>query len=111
MLTALVMIKSGHFWQFLKSNLLSCPIKKISGIDCPGCGFQRSVISLFEGDLAGSFKLFPPTIPLLSLLILTLVHLKFDLKHGAFFIKILFISTSLLILINYIYKIFTHQLI
>jgi len=95
---------------WLKTHLLACPIKQHLGIDCPGCGFQRSVLALFEGDLLNSFKLYPPTMPLIALFLLTMVHLKFDLKHGAFFIKIVYIGISLIIIINYFYKIFTHQL-
>ena len=96
--------------KFIKDHLLACPIKQHFGIDCPGCGFQRSVVALFEGDLVSSFKLYPATMPLIILLLFTMVHLKIDFKHGAFFIKILYIGISLIIIINYIYKIFTHQL-
>jgi len=96
------------FW--LKTHLLRCPVKEYLGIDCPGCGFQRSVIALFEGDFVNSFKLYPPIVPLIILIAFTLVHLKFDFKQGAFLIKILYIGISLIIVINYIYKIFTHQL-
>lgn len=95
---------------WLKTHLLACPIKQTTGMDCPGCGFQRSVVALFEGDILISLKLYPATIPIIALFVFTFVHLKFDLKQGAFFIKILYIGISLIILINYIYKIFTHQL-
>ena len=97
-------------FEFLAKHLLSCPIKAHLGIDCPGCGFQRSILAFFQGELIKSFKLYPATIPLIALCVFTLIHLKFDLKHGAFFIKILYIGISLIIIINYIYKIFTHQL-
>ena len=96
--------------KFINEHLLACPIKQHFRIDCPGCGFQRSVLALFEGDLVRSFTLYPATVPLMVLLLFTMVHLKIDFKHGAFFIKILYIGISLIIIINYIYKIFTHQL-
>jgi len=95
---------------WLKTHLLSCPIKQYTGLDCPGCGFQRSVIALMEGDLINSFRLYPATMPIAILLFFSIAHLKIDFKHGAFLIKILYIAISLLIVINYIYKIFTHQL-
>lgn len=98
------------FLLWLKEHLLTCPIKQHTGMDCPGCGIQRSVLALFEGNVLHSFKLYPATIPLIALLIFTFVHLKFDIKHGALIIKILYIGVSLIILIHYIYKIFTHQL-
>lgn len=46
---------------------LPCPFKSLTGIDCPGCGFQRSVVALWEGDLVASFHIYPPAIPILAL--------------------------------------------
>jgi hypothetical protein len=55
------------FINWLQNHLPRCPFKYLTGIDCPGCGFQRSVISLFNGNLRQSFQLYPATIPLLLL--------------------------------------------
>ena len=41
-------------------KMLPCGFKKLTGHDCPGCGFQRSVASLAEGDLSTSFEFYPP---------------------------------------------------
>jgi len=103
--------KSEGFIHWLEHNLLSCPIKQLSGIDCPGCGLQRSLVALIKGDLISSFKFYPATIPILGLFLFTLIHLKFDFKNGAFIIKMLYIGATIIIVINYIYKIFTNQLI
>lgn len=96
---------------WLENHLLSCPFKQLTNIDCPGCGIQRSLLALMKGNLLISFKLYPATIPILALFIFTIVHLKFELKNGAFVIKMLYIGVALIIVINYIYKIFTNQLI
>lgn len=106
-----LLTESKGFIHWLEHNLLSCPIKQNFGVDCPGCGIQRSIVALFRGDLIHSFKLYPATIPIIALFLLTIVHLKFELKNGAFYIKLLYIAITLIIVINYIYKIFTHQLI
>ena len=98
------------FFHWLEQHLLSCPFKQYTGIDCPGCGLQRSVLALFQGDFLASFKFYPATVPLILLLVFTAIHLKYELKNGAFFIKILYIGITIIILINYIYKILTHQL-
>src|ERR1700749_2042734 len=50
---------------WLQDHLLRCPFKYLTGIDCPGCGFQRSVLALINGDLNKSLTLYPATIPLL----------------------------------------------
>jgi len=99
------------FLEWLGEHLFSCPFKTQFGIDCPGCGLQRSVLALFKGDLIASFKFYPATIPLLFVVLFTIVHLKVDFKFGAQLIKIVFAGVALIILINYIYKIYTHQLI
>jgi len=53
------------FIGWLQDHLLRCPFKYLTGIDCPGCGFQRSVLALISGDLHKSLSLYPSTIPLL----------------------------------------------
>lgn len=95
---------------WIKSHLFACPIKAHLGIDCPGCGFQRSVVALFEGDIAGSLQLYPATLPFIFLIIYTLMHLRYDFRSGAMHIKILYIAVSLIVMIHYIYKILTQQL-
>lgn len=112
LLFCLVLLSEGTaFVHWLEHHLLTCPFKHLTGLDCPGCGVQRSVIALLKGDLMASFKLYPATIPLIGLLVFAAIHLKFELKNGAFFIKFLYIVVTLIIVSNYIYKIFTHQLI
>lgn len=107
----IILTEGKGFMHWLERNLLSCPIKLNFGIDCPGCGFQRSCVALINGDISDSFKFYPATIPVLLLIVFAGTHLKFDFKNGAFFIKFLYIAITLIIVINYIYKIFTHQLI
>lgn len=33
-----------------------CPIKQVSGLDCPGCGSQRAVHFALNGDLSQAFQ-------------------------------------------------------
>ncbi|WP_131539277.1 DUF2752 domain-containing protein [Pedobacter nototheniae] len=103
--------QDSGFLDWLSHHLLTCPLKAHFGVDCPGCGLQRSVISLFKGNIVESFKLYPATIPLIFIVIFTLLHLKFDFKFGAQLIKIVFAGVAVIIIINYIYKIYNHQLL
>lgn len=108
----LVLLVAADGWMsWLSDHLLPCPFKQFSGLDCPGCGIQRSILALMKGDLLMSFKLYPATGPIIGLLVFTLVHLKFDFKNGAFVIKMLYLFIAIIIVINYIYKIINHQLI
>jgi hypothetical protein len=53
------------FIKWLQDHLLPCPFKYVTGIDCPGCGFQRAVMALIQGDVYKSFLFYPAGIPLI----------------------------------------------
>ena len=42
-----------------EGSLWKCPIRYFTGIQCPGCGAQRSVRALFSGDIVAAFQLNP----------------------------------------------------
>ncbi len=39
--------------------MLPCFSKALFGIDCPGCGLQRSLLLLAKGDFAKAFHMYP----------------------------------------------------
>ncbi|WP_264551466.1 DUF2752 domain-containing protein [Flavobacterium sp. N2038] len=43
----------------LEKYMIPCLFKKLFGTECLGCGFQRSLFLLFEGDFSGAFRMFP----------------------------------------------------
>lgn len=94
-----------------QQHMLSCPSKKLMHLDCPGCGLQRGVISLLKGDIRTSWNVYPPTIFIIATIIFLLLHLVFKFRYGAAVVKYLYIVSSIVIFINYIYKIFSNQLI
>lgn len=83
---------------------MSCPYKAMSGIDCPGCGMQRSFIELLKGNLIESFQLYPALLPTIFTLVFTVLHLFFQFKAGASVIKFSFITTIGIVLISYFIK-------
>lgn len=89
---------------WLDDHMLPCLIKSIFKADCPGCGFQRSVIALLQGDISKSFVLYPAAMPVLLLFLLGLIHLKFKLKKGNTIIQYSYIFISIVIAINFLYK-------
>ena len=88
----------------LYEYLLDCPIKKYLGIECLGCGFQRSIVLLTEGKILDSIKMYPATIPLLALWLYVALHVYFEFKHGARIIKYFFIFCASLIFVHYFFK-------
>jgi hypothetical protein len=62
------MVCNLEVFSWLQDLLLPCPFKVITGFDCPGCGFQRSLLALLQGQWLESYHLYPPTVPLLIVL-------------------------------------------
>lgn len=77
-------------------------MKTITGIPCPGCGVQRAIMELINGDFLQAFKAYPPLIPVALMTIFLILHLKFDFKNGALILKISFFINVIIIFLNYI---------
>ncbi len=84
--------------------MLPCFYKQITGIDCPGCGMQRSFIELLKGNFIESLKLYPALLLVFITLGLTAAHLLFKFKNGAAAIKYSFIITTSVVVISYIIR-------
>ena len=53
---------------WLQEHMLPCPYKSLFGVECPGCGSQRSFVELLKGNFEESFFLYPPLVPVLFLI-------------------------------------------
>ncbi|WP_461533747.1 DUF2752 domain-containing protein [Sinomicrobium sp.] len=95
----------SDIWHWLQHHLLPCPLKWLTGFDCPGCGFQRSLMALLQGDMEKSWELYPATIPLLLLFAITLWQRIQPSGFGKYCFKILVYVAGSIILISYILKI------
>lgn len=87
--------------------MFPCVFKATAGIPCPGCGLQRGVVQMLQGDVLESVEVFPPLIPMLFMISLLLVGLKFQAFKGRSFL--LFFSYGLVIVsmvINFAIKTF-----
>jgi len=95
------------FTNWLQNHLLPCPFKYLTGIDCPGCGFQRAIVALIQGDWYKSFSLYPPAIPLLLFFAYGLADKFFKLDNAKdHYKKSFFIITASIVLISYIFKMY-----
>lgn len=84
--------------------MLDCGFKSVTGLDCPGCGIQRSFLSLIKGDLIESVFIYPALIPFLFTFLYCGLHLIFKFKQGAKVITISFVLSASVMIINYIIK-------
>jgi len=66
-----------------------------------GCGTQRSILALLEGDMALSISHFPALIPMVLMFVILVAHLIFKFKYGAEVLKWWFIATAGIALTNW----------
>lgn len=89
---------------FLEKNMLSCQIKQQFGVDCIGCGMQRSIIHLLKGEFVEAFYMYPAIYTLIIMFGYLLLHLKFNFKLGHKILLYLFITNVVIMLLNFILK-------
>lgn len=88
----------------LTDYMLPCLNKQLFGFDCPGCGLQRSVIYLFQGEFLTAFKMYPAIYTLIPLFGLLIFNKFLSFKYANQLIIALSIASVSLIMINYILK-------
>lgn len=93
---------------WLESHQGTCSFREHVGIECPGCGLQRSILALLRGDLVESILQFPALLLLMAMFAFLGIHLVFKFKHGAFVLKMFYITNISIIILNYIYKLIIH---
>ncbi len=90
---------------FLEDHLLSCRWKDTLGVECMGCGLQRSFIHLLKGEFIEAFHVYPAIYSLIGMLIFWVFHMKFHFLKGELVLKWLLIINVIIILVSYIIKI------
>lgn len=84
--------------------MLPCLNKKIFGLDCLGCGFQRATALFFKGEFIAAFKMYPAVYTLLFFGLFIAVSMFVKIKY-AHQIKIgLAILNGVIIVVSYFYK-------
>ena len=90
----------------MEEHMLPCMNKQLFGVECPGCGTQRAIAFLLEGEFYEAFKIFPAIYTLGLFFIFLALHLL-DKKRNYY--KLVIASAILngaVILIAYFIKIY-----
>ena len=88
----------------LQDYMLPCINKKIFGIDCLGCGLQRSILLLLKGDYIEAFYMYPAVYTLIVLLAFVIVNYRKKFKNSKKIITTLVILNSIIIVTSYVIK-------
>lgn len=89
---------------WLEQHMLPCPTKYFFGVDCPGCGMQRSLVELFRGNMVESLQLFPALLPMMFMVIFLGLHLRYKFTHGAAVLQYSFIGSATIVMTSFIIK-------
>lgn len=88
----------------MEEYMLPCLNKKYLGFECMGCGIQRSVSLLLQGEFIEAFFMYPAIYPLIALLGFLITNHFISFKYankGIIFLAILTVAT---IVVSYIIK-------
>jgi hypothetical protein len=69
-------------WGLPPAGCTLCPIKLLTGHDCPGCGIGHAVVFAMRGDMSSSFHAHPLGVPLFVLWTAWLLWGVFNLTRG-----------------------------
>ncbi len=84
--------------------MIPCLNKKIFGFECLGCGFQRALSLLFQGELIAASEMYPAIYTLIPLFILVGINFFYKFKYASQRINVLAIVSIIIIVISYIFK-------
>lgn len=79
--------------------------KWLFGLDCPGCGLQRSIAFLLEGEFGKAFHIFPAIYTLLGFAVFLGLHLLDKTRNYQKIVIASAILNGVVMIISYIYKI------
>ncbi|MBO4402595.1 MAG: DUF2752 domain-containing protein [Bacteroidales bacterium] len=86
---------------WLEAHALPCVYRRLTGICCPFCGIQRSVIALFRGDFLQSVMLYPALLPLMLSVAGLLVCRRWRMPH---YLKWIVLADAILVITGTVLK-------
>lgn len=91
----------------LDDFMLPCLNKTLFGVDCLGCGLQRSISLIFQGQFVAAYKMYPAIYTLFILAIFLIFNLFIKFKHDYKIKMGLIFLNVIIVVISYLFKI-TH---
>jgi len=88
----------------LDDYMLPCVSKKYLGVDCFGCGIQRSLSLLSQGEFIEAFKMYPAIYTLILFFILVGINIFYKFKSSQKLVNFLGIVNLIIIVINFLIK-------
>lgn len=90
--------------EWFEVHQLSCWIKALYGIDCPGCGFQTAILLLMKGEVSESIVTYPALLPFMWFILLIIGRIVGIKKIKTGLLKISGFACLIIILMSYLFK-------
>ncbi len=90
----------------IEDYMLPCLNKKLLGFECMGCGLQRSVNFLLQGEFIAAFKMYPAIYTIILLLGFIIINHFKNFKYSNKIIIILAILNVAVIIGSYLLKLY-----
>lgn len=84
--------------------MLPCLSKKLFGIDCFGCGIQRAVVLLFQGEFEAAFFMYPAIYTMLLFFLFIGINFIDKSRNYHKIIMTLGVITAIMMVTSYFYK-------
>ena len=88
----------------IENYMIPCLNKTLFGFECMGCGLQRSLIALFQGNFTNALLLYPAIYPLILLFMLISLSLIYKFKFCQKVINLFSVISIVIIISNYLIK-------
>ncbi|MDO6761550.1 DUF2752 domain-containing protein [Tamlana sp. 2_MG-2023] len=93
----------------MEEYMLPCLNKKYLGFECFGCGIQRALAFILEGEFIAAFKMYPAIYTLILLFGMIGIHAFKNLKFGNKIINTLALLNGFIIVTSFIIKTFINH--
>ena len=84
--------------------MIPCINKTLFGVDCLGCGTQRALILILEGEFIEAFYMFPAIYTLILFFVILALNFIDKSRNYHKIIIALAITNAAIMIISYIYK-------
>ena len=88
----------------MEEYMLPCMNKKLLGIECFGCGTQRSFLLLIKGDFIGAFNLFPAIFTTVLFFLVLALHFIDKSRNYQKAIISLAVINAIIMVVSYFYR-------
>ena len=89
----------------MEEYMMPCMNKKLFGVDCFGCGTQRSLALLLKGDFIGAFNMYPAIFTTLLFFVVVGLHFIDKSRNYHKAIISLAVINAIIMVVSYFYRV------